>query len=247
MTEKTEMPRLSSVGGIAIILGLALAAGPAAAGNPQFSAETGALCRVPIAQAERNLRIPRQLLAGVSLAESGRWHTAKKESFAWPWTVTSGKKSHYFASQEAAIREVKDLRSKGVRNIDVGCMQVNLRYHPTAFASLEEAFDPTANVAYAANFLAALHDETRSWTRSVARYHSSTPARGSAYFHRVSKLWQRERQRVADERRREVQEAYLARKAARELKRREQHEARERARVRREARLALAEASKRPL
>ena len=142
---------------------------------------------------------------------------------------------------------MRQLRSKGVRNIDVGCMQVNLHYHPTAFASLEEAFDPTANVAYAANFLAALHDETRSWTRSVARYHSSTPARGSAYFHRVSKLWQRERQRVADERRREVQEAYLARKAARELKRREQHEARERARARREARLALAEASKRPL
>ena len=214
------MPRLSTLGGVIFGLGLALAAGPAAAENSLFSAEIGALCRASIAQAERENRIPRQLLAGISLAESGRWHVAKKESFAWPWTVTSGKKSRYFESRDAAIGEVKHLLSHGVRNIDVGCMQVNLYYHAAAFASLEEAFDPAANVAYAANFLVRLHAETRSWTRSVARYHSSTPALGSAYFVRVSKLWQRERHRVAAERRREIRAAYEVRKAARQAKRR---------------------------
>ena len=234
------MPRLSTLGGALVGLGLALTAVPAAAGNSQFSAEIGALCRAPIAQAERDRRIPRQLLAGVSLAESGRWHAAKKESFAWPWTVTSGKKSRYFESRDAAIREVQHLRSHGVSNIDVGCMQVNLRYHAAAFASLEEAFDPAANVAYAANFLIELHAETRSWTRSVARYHSSTPALGSAYFVRVTKLWQRERHRVAAQRRREVRAAYAARKAARDAKRREQLETGQQAQPRREASLAPA-------
>ncbi len=237
------MPRLSSLVGTIFGLGLALAAVPAAAGNPQFSAEIGALCRAPIAQAEQDHRIPRQLLAGVSLAESGRWHRAKKESFAWPWTVTSGKKSRYFESRDAAIREVKHLRSHGVSNIDVGCMQINLYYHAAAFASLEEAFDPAANVAYAAKFLGDLHAKTRSWTRSVARYHSSTPALGSAYFGRVSKLWQRERHRVAAQRRREIRAAYEIRKAAREAKRREQLETVQRARSRRQAGLAPAPSS----
>ena len=237
------MPRLSTLGGAIVGLGLAFTAVPAAAGNSQFSGEIGALCRGPIAQAELDHRIPRQLLAGVSLAESGRWHAAKKESFAWPGTVTSGQKSRYFESRDAAIREVKHLRSHGVSNIDVGCMQVNLYYHAAAFASLEEAFDPAANVAYAANFLVDLHGETRSWTRSVARYHSSTPALGSAYFVRVSKLWQRERHRVAAQTRREVRAAYQARKAAREAKRREQLETVQRVRARREANLVPAPAA----
>lgn len=241
------MPRLSSVGGIILGLGLALAAAPAMAGKSQFSAETGALCRASIAQAEQANGIPRQLLAGVSLAESGRWHAANKESFAWPWTVTSGKKSRYFSSKEAAIREVEHLQSHGVRNIDVGCMQVNLYYHGKAFGSLEEAFDPAVNVAYAAKFLVRLQAETRSWNRSVARYHSSTPRLGSAYFIRVSKLWQRERHRVAAERRREIRAAYAVRKAAREAKRRERLQAIEHARLQREARLAPVQTSKRPL
>lgn len=231
------------LGGIIVGLGTALTAVPAAAGNSQFSAETGALCRAPIAQAELDHKIPRQLLAGVSLAESGRWHTAKKESFAWPWTVTSGKKSRYFKSRDAAIREVKHLRSHGVSNIDVGCMQVNLYYHASAFASLEEAFDPAANVAYAADFLVDLHDETRSWTRSVARYHSSTPGLGSAYFVRVSKLWQRERHRVAAQRRRDIRAAYQARKAARDAKRRAKIDAVQPAQPRREVSLTPSAAS----
>ncbi len=232
------MPRFSKLAGIMLGLGLALWALPAAAGNAQFSAEIGALCREPIAQAEQANRIPRQLLAGISLTESGRWHAGKQESFAWPWTVTSGKKSRYFESRDAAIRKVKQLQAKGVRNIDVGCMQVNLRYHGDAFATLEEAFDPTANVAYATRFLVSLHGETRSWTRSVARYHSSTPRLGTAYFKRVSKMWQRERNRVASERRREIRAAYQARKAARDEIHRERLEKAERAKQRREARLA---------
>ena len=34
---------------------------------------------------------------------------------------------------------------RGVRQVDVGCMQINLQSHPHAFASLEDAFDPGSN------------------------------------------------------------------------------------------------------
>jgi soluble lytic murein transglycosylase-like protein len=54
-----------------------------------------------------------------------------------------------------------------VRNIDVGCMQVNLGYHGKAFADLEAAFDPATNVAYAARFLSELFSKRRSWALAV--------------------------------------------------------------------------------
>ena len=241
------MSRISTFGGIILTLGLALGALPAQAKNSQFSAETGALCRSHIGAVEKHNRIPRHLLSAVSLAESGRWHARTQESFAWPWTVTSGKRTFYLANKEAAIAQVKHLRSHGVSNIDVGCMQVNLHYHPKAFDSLEEAFDPAVNVAYAAKFLLQLHAKTRSWPNSVARYHSATPSRGKSYFAKVSKLWLNERHRFAAERRREITAAYEIRKAERLAKRRVDKAARARAKLHREASLGLNQHQRRPL
>ena len=206
----------SRVCGILAALGLGLAALPAHAGPASFLPETGAVCRAPIATTERAGRLPGSLLGALSLVESGRWHPDLKESFAWPWTVTSGKTTHYFADKAAAVAQVRRMQSRGIRNIDVGCMQINLGYHGDAFASLEDALDPEQNVAYAARFLSQLHNQTRSWIRSIERYHSGTPALGHAYRERVQKLWPIERARAADQRRREVVAAYEVRRAARE-------------------------------
>ena len=41
--------------------------------------------------------------------------------------------------------------------IDVGCFQVDLFYHPYAFTSLEEAFDPDANARAADSDPCATH------------------------------------------------------------------------------------------
>ena len=90
------------------------------------------LCRDAAVSLERKHRIPKHLLAAISLAESGRWNAARRESFAWPWTVTSGGGSRYFETKEAALAHVRALVDAEVRNIDVGCIQVNLLHHPDA-------------------------------------------------------------------------------------------------------------------
>jgi hypothetical protein len=61
-----------------------------------------------------------------------------------------------FPTKAKAIAHVRELQARGVRNIDVGCMQINLRHHPNAFPDLETAFDPEMNTAYAAQFLNGL-------------------------------------------------------------------------------------------
>jgi len=154
------------------------------------------ICAAYITQAERALELPVHLLAAISKAEAGRWNKDRQALIAWPWTVMAEGRGRYLPSREAAMAEVRALQAKGVRNIDVGCMQVNLQHHSKAFDSLEEAFDPATNVAYAATFLSVLRDEARSWTRAIGHYHSRTPALGGRYRAKVFRIWNEEKHRA---------------------------------------------------
>ncbi|GHE84515.1 hypothetical protein GCM10019059_45500 [Camelimonas fluminis] len=51
-------------------------------------------------------------------------------------------------------------------------MQINAHYHASRFASVDQMFDPRANVEYAARFLSELKRRHETWTMAVARYHA---------------------------------------------------------------------------
>ena len=182
------------------------------AGSPALA---GGICARAAAEAEAAVGVPAQLLSAIAVAESGRYHAEGGETIAWPWTVYALGKGRYLPSKAAAIAEVQRLRAAGVRNIDVGCMQVNLRYHPQAFASLEEAFDPARNARYASRYLARLYSDSRSWSLAVAGYHSKTDRLGRPYRARVFRLWEDERRRVARAVREERIALYVKRRAER--------------------------------
>lgn len=150
-------------------------------------------CVSAIKKQERSNGIPHGLLQAISLAESGRWfeqtNRDKGEIIAWPWTVTTGGKGHFLPNRADAVAYVKSLQADGVENIDVGCMQINLKYHPDAFVSIEKAFDAHANAAYAANFLKARYAVSKSWIEAAGDYHSTTPHLNKKYRLKVSKLW----------------------------------------------------------
>ena len=181
--------------------------------HPAKAQDSWEICGQEIARAEQSAELPRHLLTAISRGESGRWHSDSQTSRAWPWTVTAGGKGRFLPSKAAAIAEVERLRSEGVRNIDVGCMQINLRYHPQAFDSLETAFEPAANIGYAVRFLTSLRQDYRSWIRAIGYYHSRTPKLSNAYRRKVTKLWREERHRERQERRAARQAARDAAKA----------------------------------
>ena len=139
---------------------------------------------------ERETDVPLNLLTAISLAETGRWNDSRQAISAWPWAINAEGEGYFLPSKAAAIAKVRALRAEGVRSIDVGCMQVNLIHHGDAFDSLEAAFDPRTNVAYAAEFLTRLHDRSGSWSTAAGRYHSSTAKHGVPYRKRVVRLWQ---------------------------------------------------------
>lgn len=151
------------------------------------------LCDSAIARQERLDGIPRHLLKAISLAETGRWDAARQATFAWPWTVMARGQGHYFPDKAAALAFVRALQARGIGNIDVGCMQVNLHYHGDAFADVEQALEPAANIAYAAKYLSGLYDSAGSWTRAAGHYHSTHPERTRAYRLKVLKYWNQAR------------------------------------------------------
>lgn len=170
---------------------LAIAAWLAAAVAFPASARAGdeTLCAQAIGRAEAAEGIPRGLLGAVALSESGRREARGAPFTPWPWTVNNAGDGRYFGSKAEALAWVGELRAQGRRNIDVGCMQVNLMHHPDAFAGVEAALDPRSNVAYGARFLAGLREATGSWARAVERYHTAEPVRGQAYRDRVYAHW----------------------------------------------------------
>ena len=154
----------------------------------------GIQCRQAIHAAERAAAIPMQLMAAIARVESGR-PDAQGAIHPWPWTINAEGAGQYFASKDAALAAVRALQARGVRSIDIGCMQVNLLHHPAAFATLDQAFDPATNAAYAARYLNDLYAATRDWTRATASYHSATPELGEAYQRRVAAIWPEEQRR----------------------------------------------------
>ena len=148
-----------------------------------------ARCRAATHAAESALHVPDAFLAAIAKVESGRTDPATGTLAPWPWTVNAEGAGSFYATKEAAVAAVRALQARGVRSIDVGCLQVNLLHHPDAFASLEQAFDPGANALYAAGFLVSLFGQTGSWPLAAAAYHSQTPTVGAPYERRVLAEW----------------------------------------------------------
>jgi soluble lytic murein transglycosylase-like protein len=139
------------------------------------------LCEAAVVNAEHDAHLPARMMGAISLVESGRPDPSTGTMRPWPWTINAEGQDAFFASKQEAVDAVRALQARGIRSIDIGCMQVNLMYHPDAFVSLEFAFDPDTNARYAARFLTELHRAGREWPAAIAAYHSETPWRGARY------------------------------------------------------------------
>ncbi|MBQ7674282.1 MAG: transglycosylase SLT domain-containing protein [Alphaproteobacteria bacterium] len=149
------------------------------------------LCEYEIVQAERKYGIPRKLLMAIGTVESGRVTGNSRRKRPYPWTICANGKSYFLSTKSAAIATVKRLMARGIRNIDVGCMQVNLMHHSHAFRNLEEAFTPKYNVSYASKFFMQLKNEYKTWTNAVGYYHSKAAKHYKPYCSLVFNEWKK--------------------------------------------------------
>lgn len=141
-------------------------------------------CARLAAEAGAEAGLPEGLLPAISLVEAGRG-TGNGGIAPWPWTLNQGGKGMYFDTREEALAYLKQAVAEGVTNIDVGCMQLNWKWHAAGFATPEDMIDPARNTRYAARFMVELYNRLGSWETAAAAYHSTNPERGRSYLQKV--------------------------------------------------------------
>lgn len=151
--------------------------------NPSQPDPAG-LCESAAAIAAVEHGIPQALFLAISQVETGR-ATSAGPGRPWPWAINARGEGHWFATRRAAVDFAERAEAMGAEQIDVGCFQINERWHGDAFEGFSHMVDPTANARYAARFLAALYREFGDWTAATAAYHSRTHEKGRAYVTRV--------------------------------------------------------------
>ena len=124
------------------------------------------ICERELARAAAKYEIPLQILYAVALTESGT------DSGLQPLMLHIEGKDHIPATLPEALRLFHEANGRGVKLIDIGCMQVNWYWHRHEFNSLEEIFDPRLNVEQGARFLQVLRKRHGSWTMAAARYNA---------------------------------------------------------------------------
>jgi hypothetical protein len=134
--------RTKSVGRIAIlVLSICSLATAVRANGP---------CEHEMARATRTHGVPLGVLYAVGLSETGR------KGVLHPYALNIDGSSVMAADLREAVVRFREARRKGAKLVDLGCMQINHRYHGDKFADVEAMFDPVRNVDYAARFLKEL-------------------------------------------------------------------------------------------
>lgn len=161
-----------------------LAALPSASAGS--AAETALLCDRAARIAAKSQNVPYDVLQAISRAETGRTTEGRLEP--WPWTVNMEGAGKWFASEDEARAYVFQHFKRGARSFDVGCFQINYKWHGAAFRSIDDMFDPVLNADYAAKFLLDLFHEFGSWSEAAGAYHSRTQLRARTYAARFDKI-----------------------------------------------------------
>lgn len=159
----------------AVTLGSAIfASSSASAQTSDFGVTSD--CPTLIAQTEARRNIPRGLLMAIALTESG---TGGSPS---PYAMNIAGRSHFARSGQEMANIISANWSRGVRSIDVGCMQINLKYHGGKFPRLTDLLNSTTNVEYGASYLIRLATASGSWKDAVMSYHNkNNPTRRAWY------------------------------------------------------------------
>ena len=130
--------------------------------------------------------VPVDVMQALTLTETGR--TAEGRLRPWPWAVNIEGQEHWFATRAEALTFAKARLAEGRRSFDLGCFQINYRWHGVHFASVEQMVDPQINAAYAARFLRELYAEFGDWRLAAGAYHSRTPSLATRYAARFTRI-----------------------------------------------------------
>ncbi|WP_254786704.1 transglycosylase SLT domain-containing protein [Methylomonas sp. LWB] len=142
-------------------------------GNSQQSlASNTKLQNTQWGQVARRYRIDPYILYAVALMES-RKNGEQNRVMPWPWAINNAGNSFIPNSQQEAEALLNQMLDQGKRNIDVGIMQVNLRWHGHRVAKPELLLIPSTNLEIGASVLSvAIQSVPGNLAHGIGRYYS---------------------------------------------------------------------------
>lgn len=168
------------------LIRVALVFGTALFGGGHAWSNTADICDEAAMAAAAQIGVPKTVMLALTQTETGRNRQGALRP--WPWTVNMEGVGKWFDTRQEAEEYALRHYSKGARSFDVGCFQVNYRWHGQNFDDVSHMFDPLANATYAAQFVSALYDETGDWNKAAGYYHSRTQERAQAYQARFTRI-----------------------------------------------------------
>ena len=144
--------------------------------------ELGQKCDYAAARAAEKTGVPIDILLAITRVETGR---GGAEPEPWPWTINADGTGDWYDTKDAAVAAATAHLTDGTGTFDVGCFQLNIRWHGDQFETISDMFDPVQNADYAAAFLMQLYQESGDWSQAVSAYHSRTPDLADLYLQKV--------------------------------------------------------------
>ncbi len=144
------------------------------------------ICDDVALDAARIKNIPAEIMLAITRTETAR--SVNGTNKPWPWTINIDGRGFWFDTRGEALSFVFDHFLKGARSFDLGCFQINYRWHGANFSSIEEMLDPVANANYAASFLSELYRETGTWQKAVGAFHSRNAVFADRYMVRFASM-----------------------------------------------------------
>lgn len=145
-------------------------------------ASTSEVCDQVAHIAAAEAAMPVSVLQAITRTETGRRRAGTTQP--WPWTVNMEGEGRWFDTREEALSYVIEHFERGARSFDVGCFQINYRWHGQHFSTIDQMFDPLENARYAARFLGELYAEKGDWSDAAGAFHSRTPRYANRYIRR---------------------------------------------------------------
>lgn len=148
----------------------------------------GDTCFFAAQEASEATGVPLKVLLALTLTETGR--TVDGTLQAWPWALNEGGKGQWFETEEEALDYLNRSVAGGTTNIDIGCFQLNYRWHAPEFASLQTMMEPSSNAIYAARLVSRHYAESGDWVAAAGAFHSGTPDVAERYMARFTPIYE---------------------------------------------------------
>lgn len=121
------------------------------------------------------------ILYSVALAESA--YREKADGLVAPsvYTLRTADRPFYFNNRTDAVEKLNEIL-KHTQSVDVGPMQINVKWHAYRVDRVEDLLDPKVNIRVAADILNERLDANRGdWLSALGQYHSFDKSRSDWY------------------------------------------------------------------